>query len=92
MYESVSIDRFGGGQMKNDVFEQAYYEARAVLHRRGKIVEKPVFGSDGIRYCRVDGRPLTDRELLKDAWGEGLAEEILHERDVRPPRRRLMQA
>jgi len=78
--------------MKNDVFEQAYYEARSVLHRRGKIVERPVYGSDGIRYCRVDGRPLTDRELLKDAWGEGLAEEILQERDVRAPRRRLMQA
>jgi hypothetical protein len=78
--------------MKNDVFEQAYYEARSVLHRRGKIVERPVYGSDGIRHCRVDGLPLTDRELLRDAWGEGLAEEILQERDVRAPRRRLMQA
>jgi hypothetical protein len=78
--------------MKNDAFEQAYNEARAVLHRRAKMVEAPVFGSDGIRYCRVDGRPLTDRELLKDAWGEGLAEEIFHERDVRPPQRRLLLA
>ena len=78
--------------MKNDAYEQAYYEARAVLHRRGKIVEKPVFGSDGIRYCRVDGLLLTDRDLLEDAWGEGLAEEILHERDVTPPPRRTAQA
>jgi hypothetical protein len=40
----------------------------------------------------VDGLLLTDRELLKDAWGEGLAEEILHERDVTPPPRRTAQA
>jgi hypothetical protein len=78
--------------MKNDAFEQAYHEARAVLHRRGKIVERPAFESDGIRYCRVDGLPLTDRELLEDAWGDGLAEEILRERDVRPPRRQAAQA
>jgi hypothetical protein len=78
--------------MKNEAYEQAYYEARAVLHRRGKILDRPAFGSDGIRYCRVDGLPLTDRELLKDAWGEGLAEEILHERDVMPPSGRSAQA
>ena len=78
--------------MKNDAYEQAYCEARAVLHRRGKIIEKPAFGSDGIRYCRVDGLLLTDRELLKDAWGEGLAEEILRERDVTPSPSRTAQA
>ena len=78
--------------MNDDAYEQAYSEARAVLHRRGKILEKPVFGSDGIRYCCVDGLLLTDRELLKDAWGEGLAEEILHERDVTPPPTRTAQA
>jgi hypothetical protein len=74
--------------MTNDAYEQAYTEARAVLHRRGKVVESPTIGSDGIRYCRVNGLPLTDRELFKDAWGERLAEEILRERDVRLPQRR----
>ena len=74
--------------MKNDAYEHAYSEARAVLHRRGKVVESPTIGSDGIRYCRVNGLPLTDRELFKDAWGERLAEEILRERDVRPPQSR----
>jgi len=73
--------------MRNDAYEKAYYEARAVLHRRGKILEMPTFGRDGVRYCRVDGMPLTDRELFEDAWGEGLAEEILHERQVRPQQR-----
>ena len=78
--------------MKNDAYEQAYNEARAVLHRRGKIVARPTVGSDGSRFCRVDGLPLTDRELFKDAWGERLAEEILQERDVRLPHRRALEA
>jgi hypothetical protein len=67
--------------MNNDAYEQAYTEARAVLHRRGRLVESPTISGEGIRYCRVNGLPLTDRELFKDAWGEGLAEEILREQD-----------
>jgi hypothetical protein len=67
--------------MNNDAYEQAYTEARAVLHRRGRLVESPTIGNDGIRYCRVNGLPLTDREVFEDAWGEGLAEEILREQD-----------
>jgi len=70
--------------MTNDAYEHAYSEARAALHRRGKLVESPTIGSDGIRHCRVNGLPLTDRELFKDAWGERLAEEILHEQDAVP--------
>lgn len=66
--------------MKNGEYERAYSEARAVLYRRGKRLEKPTFGDDGVRYCRVDGIPLTDRELLQEAWGESLASEILFER------------
>jgi hypothetical protein len=78
--------------MKNDAYEHAYNEARAVLHRRGKKVESPTIGSDGIRHCRVNGLPLTDRELFKEAWGERLAEEILHERDVRFQPRQVLEA
>ena len=72
--------------MKNDAYEEAYNEARAVLHRRGKRVESPTSSGDGTRFCRVDGAPLTDRELFKEAWGERLAEEILQE-DARLPQR-----
>jgi hypothetical protein len=63
--------------LQNDEFEEAYNEARAALHRRGKIVEMPTISHDGVRYCRVDGQPLTDRELLREAWGDGLTDEIL---------------
>jgi hypothetical protein len=66
--------------MKSGEYERAYSEARAVLYRRGKRLEKPSLGPDGIRYCSVDGTPLTDRELLQEAWGESLAAEILYER------------
>lgn len=69
--------------MKN-VYERAYNEARAVLHRRGKKVESPTFEAGGVRVCLVDGSPLTDRELLREAWGDCLAAEILLERDSSP--------
>lgn len=60
-------------------YEKAYFDAREVLYFRGKKVAKPTFGGDGLRYCPVDGSPLTDRGVFKEAWGDQLAEEILHE-------------
>ena len=75
--------------MKN-VYERAYSEARAVLHRRGKIVGNPILGAGGVRTCLVDGLPLTDRELLREAWGDCLAAEILLERDGAPRFRHAM--
>jgi hypothetical protein len=66
------------------VYERAYSEARAVLHRRGKIVANPTIEAGGIRFCCVDGVPLTDPELLREAWGECLAAEILLDRDTTP--------
>ena len=64
--------------MRNEAYERAYCDAREVLYNRGKKVCGPHHGL-GIRYCRVDGLPLTDRELLIEAWGERLADEILAE-------------
>jgi len=75
--------------MKN-VYERAYSEARAVLHRRGKVVENPTIEPGGVRMCVVDGLPLTDRELLREAWGDCLAAEILLERDTAPRVRHAM--
>src|SRR5580704_10296323 len=60
-------------------YEKAYLDARDVLYLRGKKVAKPTFGEDGLRRCPVDGSPLTDRGVFKEAWGDQLADEILRE-------------
>src|SRR5712692_7295570 len=64
--------------MRNDAYEKAYCDAREVLYNRGKKVGGPQ-RAVGVRYCPVDGLPLTDRELLLEAWGADLADEILRE-------------
>jgi len=60
-------------------YEVAYRDAREVLHHRNKKVSEPIYGLDGLRYCPVDGMLLTDRDVLKEAWGTNLADEILRE-------------
>src|SRR4051812_26821318 len=63
--------------MRNQEYEDAYNDARHVVYRRGKRGGAPVCGPDGIRYCPVDGFLLADRDVLKEAWGESMADEIL---------------
>jgi hypothetical protein len=65
--------------MNNEEYEKAYYHAREILHNRGKKIGSPAFGLDLVRSCPVDGIPVNDLELLKDAWGERLVREILAE-------------
>jgi hypothetical protein len=65
--------------MRNQEYEDSYSNAREVLYTRGKKIGGPLRGQDGLRYCPVDGFLLTDRDLLKEAWGESLADEILAE-------------
>ena len=60
-------------------YEQAYREARAVLHRRGKIIGVRLEDLNGLRYSSVDGRPLSDREIFQEAWDDQLAEELIQE-------------
>src|SRR5947209_11023955 len=64
---------------KEEEYEHVYYEAREVLYRRGKKLGKPVQGDDNLRRCPVDDALLTDRELLSEAWGVVLSEEVLSE-------------
>jgi hypothetical protein len=66
--------------MKNNSYEMAYREARAVLFRRGKSVGRPITREDGLRQCRVDGFPMTDAAVFTEAWDQRLAEELLRER------------
>ena len=63
--------------MKTTEYELAYREARAVLHRRGKEIETPFADEHGLRCCRVDGRPLGDREIFREAWDDRIADELL---------------
>jgi hypothetical protein len=63
--------------METTQYELAYREARAVLHRRGKKIEAPFADVDGLRRCRVDGRPLSDREIFREAWDDSIADELL---------------
>ena len=65
--------------MKNEEYERAYYDAREILHNRGKKVGCPIFSLGLVRSCVVDGVFLNDYDLLRDAWGERLAHEILIE-------------
>lgn len=65
--------------MKNEDYEKAYYDAREILHNRGKKIGSPTVGRDLVRSCVVDGIPVNDLELLTDAWGERLVREILAE-------------
>jgi len=65
--------------MKNEEYEKIYYDAREILHNRGKKIGSPSFGPDLIRSCAVDGFSLSDLDLLKEAWGEMLAQGILSE-------------
>ena len=63
--------------MTKQEFDEVYFEAREVLYRRGTVVGKPTICTDGRRRCPVNGASLIDRDLLKEAWGERLADEIL---------------
>ena len=62
--------------MRHEEYEKAYSEAREVLYHRGRQVGAPRLGADSIRHCTVDGLLLNDRGVLKEAWGERLADEI----------------
>ncbi len=61
--------------MTQEEYGKAYIEARDVLYRRGKVVGKPQFTATG-RVCPIDGNPLSDLGLFREAWGEALAHEL----------------
>ena len=61
--------------MTQEEYGKAYIEARDVLYRRGKVVGKPQVTATG-RLCPIDGNPLSDLGLFREAWGEALAHEL----------------
>jgi hypothetical protein len=60
-------------------FEDAYREALVCLADVGHVVAGPI-GTDGSRVCIVDGKPLTDYEVLNLWWGKEIADQIRRER------------
>lgn len=63
--------------MTKQEFDKVYFDAREALYRRGRMVGGPIICKDGVRRCLVDGVLLIDGDLLKEAWDERLAGEIL---------------
>ena len=61
-------------------YEDAYAEALRCLDDEGYAVGTPFFNGTGARYCMVDDRKLTDREVLEMWWEADIASEILRGR------------
>ena len=66
--------------MDNDHYEKTYRDAREALYLRGRKIGKQTYGQYSLRYCYVDGLPLSDREVFKQAWSADIADEILRNR------------
>src|SRR6266849_5333755 len=66
--------------MDNDHYEKTYRDAREALYLRGRKIGKQTYSQYSLRYCDVDGLPLSDREVFKQAWSADIADEILRDR------------
>ena len=62
--------------MQSPGYEQSYRDAKEALYRRGKRIGNTLRDMNRVRFCSVDGVALTDYELLAEAWGQSLADEI----------------
>ena len=61
-------------------YEDTYTEALLCLADDGHAVGEPFINGTGARYCMVDGRKLTDREVLETWWKHDITSEILQGR------------
>ena len=61
-------------------YDDAYTEALRCLADDGHAVGKPFVDDTGARYCMVDDRKFTDREVLERWWERDIAREILQGR------------
>jgi hypothetical protein len=60
--------------------EDAYAEALLCLADEGYAVSTPFRNGTGARYCMVDNRKLTDKDVLELWWDKEIAGEILEGR------------
>ena len=63
-------------------YEDAYAEALRCLAEEGYAVREPFMFTNGTgaRYCMMDDRELTDREVLELWWKANIARKILQGR------------
>lgn len=60
-------------------YEDAYAEALLCLADDGHAVGTPFYRGTGARYCIVDDRKLTDKDVL-ELWWEDIASDIMEGR------------
>ena len=63
----------------DEEYEDVYHEA---LHCLGESLSVgfPFQQSDGTRVCEIDGRLLSDDEVIELWWGKEIAEQVRRER------------
>jgi hypothetical protein len=61
-------------------YEDAYAEALLCLADDGHAVGQPFINGTGARYCMVDERKLTDKNVLELWWDKRIARKILQGR------------
>ncbi len=61
-------------------YEDAYQEALSCLAEEGHSVGIPFIHGTGARYCMVDDRKLSDRQVLTLWWRDAITREILQGR------------
>ena len=65
--------------MTDQEYEEIYHEA---LHCLGETspIGFPFQQQDGTRVCEVDGRLLSDEQVIELWWGKEIAEQVRRER------------
>ena len=67
--------------MTDEEYEKKYQDALNKILAMGKKVGHPERSHDGVRYCRINNFPCTDRLIFKQAYGQLIANPILRERE-----------
>ena len=68
--------------MTDAEYEDVYHEALHCL-RENLSVGFPFQEADGTRMCEVDGRLLTDDQVIEAWWGQEIAAQVRRERSAR---------
>ena len=67
-------------RLSDSDYEDAYAEALVCLADDGHVVGKPSFNPAGQRHCVVDGKNLTDEQVLQAWWKDEITQQIMEGR------------